>query len=57
MPACEQLTLIQSKKRGLRIKLNVCTLDTQIKRSELRISHSKVFSSEFTSFQDLPYCY
>ena len=34
------------QKRGLRIKSKVCTLDNQIKRSGLRISHSKVFSSD-----------
>jgi len=33
------------QKRGLKIKSKVRTLDTQIKRSGLRISHSKVFSS------------
>ena len=37
------------QKRGLKRKSKVCTLDTQIKRSGLRISHSKVFSSDYDS--------
>ena len=42
-----------SKKRGLRRKSKVCTLDNQIRRSWLRISHSKVFSSEYLLFPQL----
>ena len=36
------------QKRGLRIKSKVCSLDNQIKRSGLRISHSEVFSSDLS---------
>ena len=35
-----------SNKSRLKRKLKVSTVDIQIKRSELRVSHSKVFSSD-----------
>ena len=38
-------TLLYPRKNDLRRKSKVCPLDTQIKYSGLRISHSKVFSS------------
>ena len=46
---CYQTYLLYSRdiqKRGLGKKSKVYTLDTQIKRSGLRISHSKAFSSD-----------
>ena len=39
-----------SKKRGLRSKSKVCSLDTHIWYSGLRISHSKVFRSDKVDF-------
>ena len=42
-----------SNESGLKIKLKVSTVDIQIMRSELRISISKVFSSDWiTGYQD-----
>ena len=39
-------SLLYPRKNGLRRKSKVCPLDTHIKLSRLRISHSKVFSSD-----------
>ena len=42
-----------SNESGLKIKLKVSTVDIQIMLSELRISISKVFSSDWiTGYQD-----
>ena len=38
------------KKKGLRRKSKVCTLNAQIKPSGFKISHSKVFSSAQISY-------
>jgi len=45
--------LLYPRKNGLRRKSKVCPLDTQIKQSGLRITHSKVFSSVYI---ETPYC-